>query len=127
MERDAKIENLALAYKNRTATAKAIAAEIDILTKRKKTEENEAKRIKEYIQFKLGGEKFKSAKVSISYTRSRSVEPDDGFLDWAMTNGEEYLRYKAPEPDKTKIKAAIDAGAEIPHVQIVEKVGVTVK
>lgn len=127
MEREQKIENLACAYKNHTAAAKAIKAEADSLTKRAKAEEAKAQRAKDYLAHVLQGEKFKSPKVSVSYTKSRSIEPDEGFIEWAATHADNLLRYKAPEPDKTAIKALIDSGEEIPHVEVVEKVSVTVR
>lgn len=127
MEREQKIENLACAYKNHAATAKAIKAEADALTKRAKTEEAEAQRCKDYLNHVLQGEKFKSARVTVSYTRSKSVEIDDDFIEWALTNADNLLRYKAPEADKTAIKALLDAGEEVPHAAVVEKVSVTVR
>ena len=51
MEKDEKIHNMALGFKNLTAEAKAISEEIVKLEKRKKTAENKARTLKEYIDF----------------------------------------------------------------------------
>lgn len=127
MERDGKIENLALAWKNMTAEAKAIKDEIDNLTKRMKTVQNAAERAKSYLEFVLNGEQFKSPKVAVSYRKSESVEPAPGFMDWALTNDDSLIRYKEPEADKTAIKKALKEGREIPFVTLVTKTSMTIK
>ena len=120
MERDRKVENLALVYKNLLAEADAIQAEADILKKevaalegRVKTTKNAAKKAANYLMYVLKGEKFKTAKVSVSYGTSQSVKIDDGFVEWAMVNAPDYLRYKLPEADRVAIKKAIESGEEI--------------
>jgi hypothetical protein len=74
----------------------------------------------------LNGEKFKTARLSVSYRTSKAVEVDNEFLKWAMSNGEQYLRYKEPEVDKTAVKEALEKG-EVPHAALVERVSVTIK
>ena len=58
MEREAKIENLACYVKNLTADAKAIKAEEQALSERRKAAENKAERLKRYLSDALEGEKF---------------------------------------------------------------------
>lgn len=127
MERDQKIENLALAWKNLTAEAKAIKAEEDSLAKRRKSAENAAERAKSYLEFVLNGEQFKSAKVAVSYRKSESVETTPGFMDWALTNDDSLIRYKEPEADKTAIKKALKDGMVIPYAALVSKTSMTIK
>ena len=127
MERDRKCENLALAYKNMTAEAKAIKDEIDNLSKRLKTVQNEAERAKGFLELVLGGEAFKTAKVVVSYRKTKAVEVTPDFLPWAMEHNQALLRVKAPEPDKTALKKALDAGVEIPGAYIVEKKSTQIK
>lgn len=127
MERDRKCENLALAYKNMTAEAKAIKDEIDNLSKRLKTVQNEAERAKGFLELVLGGEAFKTAKVVVSYRKTKAVEVTPDFLPWAMEHNQALLRVKAPEPDKTALKKALDAGVEIPGAYIVEKKSTLIK
>lgn len=127
MERDRKVENLALAWKNLTAEAKAIKAEEDSLAKRRKSAENAAERAKSYLEFVLAGETYKSPKVAVSYRKSESVEPAPGFMDWALTNDDTLIRYKEPEADKTAIKKALKDGKEIPFVELVTKTSMTIK
>lgn len=107
IERDKKVEGIALAVKNYAAEAKAIKEE-EKLAKRRRSYENAAQRCKEYLKQALGGEKLKTARVSVSYRNSESVTIDDlGSL------AEEYIRIPEPQADKTAIKKAIKAGKEV--------------
>lgn len=127
MERDRKIENLALAYKNLIAEAKAIKAEEEALSKRRKVTENEAERAKNYLEFVLNGETYKSAKAAVSYRRSESVEIQPDFVEWAYHNNPSLLRMREPDADKTAIKAALKNGEEIPYAVLVPKQSMTIK
>ena len=127
MERDRKCENLALAYKNLAAEAKAIKDEIDNLSKRLKTVQNEAERAKGFLELVLGGEAFKTARVVVSYRKSKAVEVTPDFVPWAYEHNQALLRIKAPEPDKTALKKALEAGIEIPGAYFVEKKSTQIK
>lgn len=126
LARDEKIENIGLWIKDLKAEASALKAEKDALAKRQKTAENKAERLTNYLQMMLEGEKFKTPRLSVSYRASKAVEVDNEFLGWAMANGEQYLRYKEPEVDKTAVKEALKKG-EVPHAALVERVGVVIK
>lgn len=104
LERDTKIENMACWVVNMTAEAKAIREQEKILADRRKTVENKSDRLKEYLHKILGGEKFKTAKVAVSYRKTSSVEVDDGFVAWAVDNAPELLNYEDPKPSKPAIK-----------------------
>lgn len=121
------IEYLALEVKNLNAEASALKAEKDAFAKRQKVAENAANRIKNYISFLLGGEKYKTDKVSISFRKSEQVQVDDDFMEWALSSGEQYLRYKEPEVDKTAIKDAIKDGRQVPHAMLVEQNNIQIK
>ena len=72
MERDKKIENVALWQKECIAEADAIAAEIRKLQARKASAERKAESLKSYLQMALEGSKFKTSRVNISYRRSQA-------------------------------------------------------
>jgi tetratricopeptide (TPR) repeat protein len=127
MERERKVENLALAWKNLAAEAKAIKAEEEALAKRRKATENEAERARKYLEYVLGGESYKSARVAVSYRRSESVEIGPEFVPWAFEHRQNLLRMKEPEADKTAIKAALKAGEEIPFTEITQKKSMQIK
>lgn len=126
IERDTKIENVALWLKELKAEAEAIKAERQILEKRQKSAENKVEQLKRYLSYALDGEKFKTAKVSISYRKSTSVEVD---LDELMRadNCDNYLRYKEPEADKTAIKDALEEGFDVAGCRLIEKTSIQIK
>ena len=123
---DAKLENLALYIKNQQAEANMIKAEADILAKRAKAKANEAERCKDrlsnFMANNYDGKKFETARVRLSWRTSESVEVSgiDALPD-------EYLRFKAPEPDKTKIKAALKAGVELKGCTLVANQNLQIK
>ena len=127
MERDQKVENLALAYKNMQAEVKEIKDEETNLAQRRKALEAKADRAKEYLEYVLAGEKFKTARVVVGYRKSTKLELADGFTEWAAKNAPDFLRYKDPEPDKTAITAAIKNGAKVQGAALVENTTITVK
>ena len=114
MERERKVENLALAWKNLAAEAKAIKAEEEALAKRRKATENEAERARKYLEYVLGGEGY-------------TVEIGPEFVPWAFEHRQNLLRMKEPEADKTAIKAALKAGEEIPFTELAQKKSMTIK
>jgi hypothetical protein len=117
-----KLENVALAYKMEMAFAESVKAERQALEKRQRQAERKAEWLKQYMQNSLQGEKFETPKVVVSYRKSQSVL----IYDIGALPGE-YLRYKDPEPDKTKIKNAIKDGASVPGAAIVENVSMSIK
>ena len=107
LERDAKIENVACWIKELKAEAEAIKAEKLVLAERQKVAENKAESLKKWLAYALQGEKFKTAKCSVSFRKTESVEVTDEGLNNLMKEHDELLTYKAPEPNKTAIKNAI--------------------
>lgn len=126
VERDEKIENLALFYKETLAEAGAIKAEADKLAKRAKVAENKANRLKEYLTFTLQSsevEKFSTPKVKISFRSSEAVVIDD-----ELKIPQEFLNLKSTvQPDKTAIKEALKAGAEIEGAHLETKSNIQIK
>lgn len=122
LEFNQKVEGIALWIKNLLAEAKMIKEEKDNLAARQKSCENKAESLKRYLSSALDGEKFKTAKVSISYRKSESVEVEDiSLLD------DDYLKFKEPEADKTKIKTALKNGVALEGVTLVEKNNIQIK
>lgn len=127
MERDRKVENIGLYYKDLTAEAKAIKEEEAALAARRKTVENKAERLKNLLAYALKGDKFASPRLKVSYRKSQTVEVADGFVDWAKANHPDLLTYADPKPNKTEIKKAIQAGAvpaDFAHIETRENVAV---
>lgn len=117
-----KIESVACWYKNVVAESAAIKAEIAALKERKAHDDTLAENLKKYLSDALCGEKFKTAKVAISYRKSSTVEVDDVYKV-----PDEYLTYKEPEPDKMALKAAMKAGKKFNGVRLVDKTNILIK
>lgn len=119
---DNKVEGIALWIKNLLSDAEAIKAEKDKLAERQKACENKAKNLKEYLSKFLGGQKFKTPKVSISYRKSETVEVTD-----ITKVDDNYLKYSEPTPDKTRIKRALKAGTALQGVVLVENQNIQIR
>lgn len=125
MERDTKIENIALYIKNKTAEAEAIKAEKLALEKRQKSAANKAERAKGFLEEYLKGQKFSTPKVAVSYRKSEQVEVSMAFF--TEESNERFLRFKDPEADKTAIKNALKAGETVPGAELVSKTNMILK
>lgn len=122
MDFDDKVEGIALWIKDLLSDATAIKAEKDKLAERQRVCENKAKNLKEYLSGFLGGEKFKTPRVAISYRKSKSVDVQD-----ITALPKEYLKYSEPTANKTEIKKAIEAGTAVPGCVLVESQNIQIK
>lgn len=108
MQKGEKVEQLALLYKNKVAEVAALKAEKMAFAARQTAAEKAAESIKQYLSQTLHGEKIKGKRFSIGWRKSESVTIAEGaFLP------DEYLTFKAPEPNKTAIKNALKTGIKI--------------
>lgn len=122
MERDTKIENVALWIKELKAEAEALKAEKMAFAERQKVAENKMESLKKWLAYALNGEKFKTVRASVTFRTTDKVEIADIYkLD------ENYLRYKEPEADKDAIKKAIKAGQEVAGATLVSNTSVIIK
>jgi hypothetical protein len=122
MEREAKLENIALWIKDLTAEAAAIKAEKMKLAERQAAAENKAESLKEFLSEQLGGQKFSTARCAVSFRRTKSVNVTDL---WKIP--EEYLKYSDPTPDKKALGEALKAGQTIEGAELVEKLSTIIK
>ena len=123
MEREQKIENIGLYYKNIKAEAEMVKAEKNAMADRQRVLENKAESLKQYLAYALNGQKFSTGKVAMSFRKSESVNiPDDTKIDdkWCVVT-------QVRKPDKTAIKEAIKAGEEVAGAEIIVKNNVIVK
>lgn len=121
MEREAKIEGVALWYKNLLSDAEAYKAEKNSFAEKEKAAKNRAESLKRYLEDALGGDKFRTAKVSINYKRSESVQCENlGAVP------KDYL-VMAPSLDKTAVKQALKEGIEVPGCELLEKQNIQIK
>ncbi len=127
MERDVKVENIGLLLKNTVAEAKAIKEEEQALSARRKTAENKVERLKNLLAYALNGEKFSTPKLKVSYRKSRVVNIDPQFIEWAEINADDLLTYSEPKVNKTAVRDAIDSGRDIKFATIETKQNMQVK
>lgn len=125
MERDKKIESIALWIKNLSADAEAIKKEKLALADRQTAAERKAEHLKRYLASVLDGNKFSTPKVDVGFRRSTRVELDeDKFFD-AGTN-QEYMKMSV-SPDKTKIKAALKQGLPVLGAGLVDVTNIVIR
>lgn len=128
LERETKIENVALWIKDLKAEAEAIKAEKLALAERQRVAENKAESLKRWLAFALNKEKFSTARCSVSFRNTESVEVTDEGLENLMRGGnDELLTYDKPKPNKTAIKQAIKDGLNVQGVQLVQNTSTIIK
>ena len=122
MEREAKLENVALWIKNLKAEAEALKAVKQAFADRQKAAENKAESLKRYLEHALAGEAFKTTKVVVSFRKTTSVEVDNVYdlPNW-------YIRPGEPQADKVALKKDLAAGKEIEGAHLVEGLSVSIK
>lgn len=125
MERQDKLEGVALYVKNIAAEVNAIKAEEDALKERRERLAKKKEGLTRYLTDALAGEKLETARVSITYRKSKSVEIDPE-LFW-QNPAAAFVRYKDPEPDKKAISDALKSGGIVPGAKIVEKTSMSIK
>ena len=133
MEREAKLEGVALWVKDLKAEADAVKAEADKLTARKKALENKIDGLKNWLLFALDGEKLTTPRCKVYQTHSQRVAivgDEKDLIAWIERNTEdprEFIRYKEPELRKDEIKKALKDGKEIECAKLEETESVVIK
>ena len=131
MERNQKLEGVALWVKDLKAEAEDVKAEADRLTARKKAVENKIEGLKQWLLYALKGEKLKTPRCNVYQTHSQKLNvPDEpGLISFLQTlnEPEKFLRFKEPELKKDDIKKALKDGYEIPGASLEETESVVIR
>lgn len=122
MEREQKIENVALYYKNVLSDAAAYKAEKDAFAEKERKAKATAESLKKWLADALQGEKYKTARVNISFRSSSCVVVDD-----VLNLPPRFVKFKDPEPDKVAIKEAIKNGEEVSGARIEASQSIIIK
>lgn len=122
LERDAKIENIALWIKNLKSDEESYKAEKQVFENKQKQAKEMWESLEQYLSDVLNGEKFKTPKVECSFRKSQKVEVENINL-----LPEEFLKYNDPEADKTAIRKAIKEGKEIAGARLVNALNLQIK
>ena len=131
MEREQKLEGVALWIKDMKAEAAAVKEEADKLTARKKALENKMEGLKAWLLMALDGEKLKTPRCNVYQTHSQRVAVADepkliSFLQ-TLEEPEKFLRFKDPELKRDEIKKALKDGTIIPGAELEETESVVIK
>ena len=131
MERERKLEGVALWVKDMKAESAAVKEEADKLTARKKALDNKIESLKNWLLYALDGEKLKTPRCSVYQTHSQKLNvPDEpGLISFMQTleEPEKFLRFKDPELRKDEIKKALKDGTIIPGAALEETESVVIK
>jgi len=131
MERDRKLEGVALWVKDLNAEAAAVKEEADKLTARKKALDNKISALKTWLLYALRGEKLKTPRCNVYQTHSQklTVENEGALIRFlqSLEKPERFLRFKDPELRKDDIKKALKDGYEIPGAALEETESVVIK
>ena len=131
MERERKLEGVALWIKDMKAEAAAVKEEADKLTARKKALENKMEGLKAWLLMALDGEKLKTPRCNVYQTHNQRVAVADeakliSFLQ-TLEEPEKFLRFKDPELKRDEIKKALKDGTIIPGAELEETESVVIK
>ena len=131
MERERKLEGVALWVKDLNYEAQMVKEEADKLTARKKALDNKIASIKAWLRWALDGEKLKTPRCNVYQTHSQKVVIDDekALIDMFMSSpsGEKFLRMKDPEIDKNALKDSMKQGYEYEFAHLEETESVVIK
>lgn len=121
-ELEIKAENYARVMKNLEGDVAALKAEETRLSEKRKTIENNIKRMKQTLQSMMtitGKTKFKTELFSFGIQKNAPSV----IIDASDINNipPDFLKFKDPEVDKTKIKEAIQGGADLSGIAHLEQ------
>ncbi len=118
-----KIEGVLLWIKNLSAESEALKTEKQAFEARQRQATNKAESLKRYISGILNGEKFKTAKVSVTWRKSEAAEYTGDIFELP----EDCRTYKEPTVNKTELKKRLKAGEEITGAQLVTRNNIQIK
>ena len=131
MERELKLEGVALWVKDLKAEMTAVKEEADKLTARKKSLENKIEGLKTWLLYALGGEKLKTPRCNVYQTHNQrvTVTNEEKAIEYLkMTDDPEmYLKFQEPELRKDEIKKALKDGEFFPGIVLEQTEGLVIK
>lgn len=131
MEREKKLEGVALWIKDLSYEAEAVKHEADRLNDRKKSLDKRIADLKSWLLAALGGGILRTPRCIVYTTHNTRVDvPDEkkliSFLQ-TLDKPEQFLRFKEPELRKDEIKKALKADFVIPGASLEETESVVIK
>jgi len=130
MEREQKLEGVALWVKDLNAEAEAVKAEADKLTARKRALDNKITALKSWLLIALDGGKLKTPRCNVYQTHSQrlAVVDEAGLISFLKTLEDpgRFVRY-TEELRKDEIKKALKDGTIIPGAALETTESVVIK
>ena len=123
MEIPKKLENLGCWILNLKAEEKMLSEQEKRFKERKDAAKRKRESLESYVGAFLQGKPYKCTNCEFKWRISESVKVDGDIYKIP----DDYLRYKEPEPDKTKIKKALKDGVEIAGCSLEVKNNLSVK
>ena len=131
MEREAKLEGVALWVKDLNAEAAAVKEEADKLTARKRALDNKIASLKQWLLMALDGQKLKTPRCNVYQTHSTrlAVADEQKLIEFLKTieEPERFLAFREPELRKNEIKMALRNDYHIPGAALEETESVVIK
>ncbi len=123
-EIDVKADNIACMLKSLEADVNAFKAEEARLAERRKQKERAYERLKNYLSdmlIRVNVGKVETARNVISFRKSEAVEVEPSFIEWALKNRDDLIKYGKPSANLTSIKNAIKSGDVIEGATLVTR------
>lgn len=130
MERNRKIEGMAVWVKNLTAEAKMLREEEKALAARRKVAENRAERLEAYLMRITGAQPFKSTRVQIGFRSSQrlNVFNTAAAVKWLEDNGfGDLVKYSEPTVSAEEVKKLLKTVEHIPGCAIEASKNINIK
>lgn len=123
MEKEQKIEGVALWVKNLQSDALAYKAEKEAFEKREKAALAKVESLKKWLAQILEGQKFSTARCAVSFSKSTRLEVDN------PENLPKALMVETVKtvPDANAIKALLKNGMEVPGCRLIENLNTQIK
>ena len=131
MQRNEKLENIAMWIKNLNAERDMLTKEMGSLQSRLNAKKKKADSLKKYLAQFLDGAKFETARVLCSFRKSRALEfdvPEEAYAEYLTEKKMfEYLTYESPKLNKKALTEAIKNGMTFDGCRIAEKNNIQIK
>ena len=130
MEREDKIKNTALYFRQLAGDTKVLADEIAGLQKKKKVTENKMRWLKYLLNEALQGQKFHHPLVDVTYRKSTylDITNENAVIAFCQESGHlDCLKQKPVEISTSDITRLIKEGVEVPGAEIAERYNLGVK
>lgn len=123
MEKEQKMESIALWIKNLQADVQMFKTEKEAFEKRQKAAEKKLVSLMNYLTENLNGEKFSTGKCAVSFIKSDRVE----VYNETLVPKKYFTKKVTYSPDKNAIKALLRDGHKVGGCRLVENLNPQIK